>query len=343
MAKDYYSILGVSRSASDEEIKKGYRKMSLRWHPDKNPDNRESAEEKFKEIAEAYEVLSDKQKRSIYDQLGEEGLKGGPPPGPSAGPGQPHSFSFNFGGDSGSSGFRGFHPRDPNDIFAQFFGGGGNPFASMFAGAPMEEEAENQGSNPFGAFGRRAKSASGGPSKPPPIVNKLNLSLEELFSGAEKKLRITRKRKNDRGEYVDTPKIVEIQVKPGWKAGTKITFEREGDERPGEVPADIVFEIAEQKHARFQRKGDDLVYQAQISLGQALTGVSTSVQGLDGKAIAIQSSEVVSPSTVKLLRGKGMPISKRPGAFGDLRVEFQIQFPKTLTEMQKTKIREAQI
>ncbi len=340
MTKDYYSILEVSRTASDEEIKKAYRKLAIRWHPDKNPENRQKAEEKFKEIAEAYEVLSDKQKRNIYDQVGEEGLKGGMGGGAAGGgggfqgfPGQ--SFSFNMGG-ADAGGFRGFNPRDPNDIFAQFFGGGGNPFSSMFGGmgSGMEEEEIPN----FGGFGRKMKQSN---SKTPPIVNKLNLSLEELYTGTEKKLRITRKRRNERGEYLDTAKVVEIQVKAGWKAGTKITFEREGDERPGEIPADIVFEVAEQKHSRFHRQGDDLIQQVTIPLGQALTGVSTTITGLNGKAIPIECNEVLAPGSFKIIRGKGMPISKKPGSYGDLRVEFQIQFPRTLSETQKTKVREA--
>ena len=110
MGKDYYSILGVSRNATDEELKKAYRKLALKWHPDRNKDNKKEAEEKFKEISQAYEVLSDKEKRQVYDQYGEEGLNMGATPGSAPG---------GAGGGNYSSFFSGF---DPSDLFRQFFG-----------------------------------------------------------------------------------------------------------------------------------------------------------------------------------------------------------------------------
>lgn len=107
MGKDYYSILGVSRNATDEELKKAYRKLALKWHPDRNKDNKKEAEEKFKDISQAYEILSDKEKRKIYDQFGEEGLQSGMDP--------------NGGGMGGMGGMGGFS-FDPRDLFSQFFG-----------------------------------------------------------------------------------------------------------------------------------------------------------------------------------------------------------------------------
>eukprot|EP00695_Tsukubamonas_globosa_P001273 TRINITY_DN2245_c0_g1_i1.p1 TRINITY_DN2245_c0_g1~~TRINITY_DN2245_c0_g1_i1.p1 ORF type:complete len:118 (+),score=28.01 TRINITY_DN2245_c0_g1_i1:105-458(+) len=115
MGNDYYQILGVNRDASDDEIKKAYRKLAMKYHPDKNPDNKEAAEKKFKQVAEAYEILSDSKKRAIFDQYGEEGLQGGMP-----------------GGAPGGAGGASYHFSDPNDIFRQFFGTS-NPFESIFA------------------------------------------------------------------------------------------------------------------------------------------------------------------------------------------------------------------
>jgi len=113
MGKDYYKILGVGRNSTDKEIKKAYRKLALKWHPDKNPDNQEAAQEKFKEIADAYQILSDPEKKKLYDQYGEEGLQGGMP----GGPGGASNFQF----------------TDASEIFSQFFGGQ-DPFSSFFGG-----------------------------------------------------------------------------------------------------------------------------------------------------------------------------------------------------------------
>lgn len=364
MGKDYYSILGVSRSADEDAIKKAYRKMAIKHHPDKNPDNRKTAEEKFKEVAEAYEVLSDKNKRTIYDQYGEEGLKGGGGGGSSssssgAGPagggfsgfqGFPGgSFSFSQGGGSGG-GFHGFQPRDANDIFAQFFGGNGSSaFSSMFGGGGGLGGGANSAmdEDDFGGFSSSARGhnphSARSKTQAKPIIHTLALTLEDLYSGVDKKMKITRKRRNASGELVDQAKVVEIKVKPGWKAGTKITFEREGDERPGEIPADIVFQIAEQKHTKFTRKGDDLIHVLHISLTHALCGFSTTLTGINGKSFPLDcTNQIIQPGSIRVIKGAGMPLSKHPGQFGDLRIEFDISFPKhPLTEQQKQKIREA--
>ena len=128
MGKDYYSILGVSKEADEEELKKAYRKLALKHHPDRNPDNKEGAEKKFKELSEAYEVLSDRNKRAVYDQYGEEGLKG-----QSSGGSQqsfPKGASFCFSSSAGN-GFMPFNPSNPEDIFKQFFNGQ-SPFEHSF-------------------------------------------------------------------------------------------------------------------------------------------------------------------------------------------------------------------
>lgn len=138
-----------------------------------------------------------------------------------------------------------------------------------------------------------------------------------------------------------------VQVKRGYKSGTKLTYEREGDERPGEVPADIIFEIQEAKHPRFTRRGDDLVHKRTVKLADALCGARFTVQAIDGSSVEVDTTEdgVVTPGQHKVVRGKGMPNSKT-GAVGDLIIEFDVAFPTRgtkLSQAQKQKIREAEL
>eukprot|EP00913_Durusdinium_trenchii_P007512 g7061.t1 len=132
MGKDYYGILGVDKKASQDDIKKAYRRAALKWHPDKNQDKREEAEAKFKDIAEAYDVLSDPEKKNIYDQFGEEGLKGGAPgsSGEGAGPGA---------SGAGPGGFRYEFHGDPNDMFARFFKDSFQRSSSFGESSPFED------------------------------------------------------------------------------------------------------------------------------------------------------------------------------------------------------------
>jgi len=346
MGKDYYSILGVAKTASDEEIKKAYKKLALKWHPDRNPKQKQLSEEKFKEVAEAYEVLIDKNKRAVFDQYGEEGLKAGPPPSGPEGMGNmggmggmPGGFSFRTSG--GPGGFNQFNPTSADDIFAQFFGGMGgrshrsrgkassNPFGGMFGGmggmSGMDDDDDS------GGFGR-------GPRKAPTIKRTFQCTLEELYSGCTKKMKITKQLMDASGSATQVEKILQLDVKKGWKEGTKLTFEREGDERPGEEPADIVFVLQEKPHPRFKRDGNNLVYTHSISLKQALTYPTIEVMTLDNRKLRLPMSEIITPETKHVVRGEGMPIAKQPGEKGDLVINFKIQFPSRLTDNQRQQL-----
>ena len=194
MGKDYYKILGITnKGAKEDEIKKAYRKMALKYHPDKNKSP--GAEEKFKEVAEAYEVLSDPKKREVYDKFGEEGLKGSA--GNSAGPGEGGNFQYTFHGDPHETFRMFFGDENPFASFFSFGGpGGGGPSSSrMFfstGGDPMDVDDD-----PFGGFGafpghgghRMGHQGQGGHSRKkqdPPVTRDLLVSLEEIFKGTTK-------------------------------------------------------------------------------------------------------------------------------------------------------------
>lgn len=243
------------------------------------------------------QVLSDSNKKEIYDKYGEEGLK-------QAGPG---------GGGPGCQG--GHHFRRPEDIFAEFFG------RHYMSG--MDED---------GGMPRRPV----GPPKAKPIEHTLALSLEDLYKGVVKKMKIKRTIKGGQQE-----EILEINVKPGWKKGTKLTFPEKGDERPGEVPADIAFMIDEKPHEHFRRDGNELVYNAQLTLADALSGTTLNIPHPDGTTIHLPVRDVIRPNDTKILRGKGMPITKVPGTFGNLVIKFEVLFPRTLTDTQKAAVRAA--
>lgn len=344
MGKDYYRILGLPKSATDDEIKKAYRKLALRYHPDKN--KAANAEEKFKEVAEAYEVLSDKSKREIYDKYGEEGLKGG---GARNGGGNSTSFTYQFHGD-------------PRATFAQFFGSS-NPFAAFFDMSDnlfdknvFDLDTEHDFfSSPFGGLGSRHglggafRSHSFNVHTPlkkekqqdPPIEHDLYVTLEEIYNGCVKKMKISRRVLQPDGTPRKEDKYVSISVKPGWKSGTKVTFQKEGDQTRGKIPADIVFIIRDKPHPLFKREGSDLRYTARLTLKQALCGVVFEVPTMSGDKLRISTmQEIIKPNTVKRIQGYGLPFPKDITRKGDLLVAFDIQFPDKLTPTQKELLRD---
>lgn len=333
MGVDYYNVLKVPKTATDDDLKKAYRKLAMKWHPDKNPNNKKEAEAKFKQISEAYEVLSDAQKRAIYDQYGEEGLKGQFPP--------PGAAGANFSNGDGPTAFR-FNPRNAEDIFAEFFGGG-SPFGMGGLGGGMG----SRGGHMFGGFGNSESVfrsfgesvPSSGPRKAAPVENKLPCSLEELYNGSTRKMKISRNIADASGKTLPVEEILTIDVKPGWKKGTKITFPEKGNEHPNVLPADLVFVIDERPHDVYKRDGNDLIVTQKIPLADALTGTTVTLNTLDGRTLTIPCNEVISPGYEKVVPKEGMPIAKEPGKRGNLRIKFEVKFPTRLTTEQKAGVK----
>uniref|UniRef100_A0A6N2L0V1 Chaperone DnaJ C-terminal domain-containing protein n=1 Tax=Salix viminalis TaxID=40686 RepID=A0A6N2L0V1_SALVM len=273
-------------------------------------------------------VLSDPQKRVIYDQYGEEGLKDAPPSG---------GGGFPFGNGGGGGGSNGFNPRNAEDIFAEFFGS--SPFGFGSTGPGKSTRVQSDGGL-FGGFGSsdtlfRTCSEGSAPRKPPPVESKLPCSLEELYSGSTRKMKISRTVADAHGRQVQETEILTIDVKPGWKKGTKITFPEKGNEQQNQLPADLVFIIDEKPHTTYKRDGNDLTINHKVTLAEALGGTTVNLTTLDSRNLLIPVHDIVSPGYELVVAMEGMPIAKEPGNWGDLRIKFEVKFPTRLTPEQR--------
>ncbi|KAJ6798643.1 Uncharacterized protein M6B38_210260 [Iris pallida] len=309
MGVDYYKTLHVDRNTKDDDIKKAYHRLAIRWHPDKNPNNVKEAEAKFKEICRAYDVLSDPRKRALYEQFGEEGIDGGaPPPPPTPAPA----------------------PRRGG-------GGGGRAEEALDFSNPLEALRERL---------MREDAMKRGGARVPAIARKrthtertLACSLEELYGGNCKKIKVSMEVLSPAGTATTVDEILTIDIKPGWKKGTKVTFPAKGGSEHN-LPTDLVFVIDERPHGVFKREGNDLIITQEISLREALTGCTVHLTTLDGRNLSVPVNSVISPSYEEVIQGEGMPITKESSKKGDLRIRFQIKFPTMLTPEQRTGIME---
>jgi len=174
-----------------------------------------------------------------------------------------------------------------------------------------------------------------------PVTYQLEVSLEDLYRGATRKLKFARKRLDRNNFSITNEKVFEIKIAPGWKAGTKITFEGEGDERVGYLPGDIIFVLSEKPHSRFKRENGNLVYVHKCTIQEVLLGPRFFLLALDGRQILVDcSNDAISSTYVKTVKGEGMPT--RTGPKGDLLITFDIQFPKQpLSLQQKEKLKKA--
>eukprot|EP00300_Choanocystis_sp_HF-7_P042914 c9571_g1_i1.p3 GENE.c9571_g1_i1~~c9571_g1_i1.p3 ORF type:complete len:238 (+),score=43.13 c9571_g1_i1:3-716(+) len=216
--------------------------------------------------------------------------------------------------------------------------GGGMPFGGMFGGMGGMPGMPGMGGMPGGRRG----GAAAAPRKAPTIERDLLVSLEELYSGTTKKLRITRKVMDGAsGRQMEAAKVLSVDVQPGYKDGTALTFEGEGDEEPGRLPADIKFVIRTKPHARFEREGDNLVTRVTVPLADALAGARVAIRTLDDRTVDFTTTAVITPDTVHRVPGEGMPSRKNKGQRGDLLVRFAIAFPRVLSADQKDRVRQA--
>ncbi|RDL35352.1 uncharacterized protein BP5553_07283 [Venustampulla echinocandica] len=372
-----YDTLGLKPDANQDGIKKAYHKMALKFHPDKNKDKPESAE-KFKEISQAYEVLSDPEKRKTYDQYGLEFLlRGGPPPPEPGQGGNPYANAggapgggFDFGGMPGGGrggGPQGFHYEfnqgpgagggftfsNPDSIFSEFLrgqtgmggggGGGAAGFEDIFGSIPRSRTSGGSG-------GTRSRTSQFGaePAGRPrtselevtTVERPLPLTLEELFNGCHKKMKIKRKAFDEvTGKRTTQDKVLEMDIKPGLKKGSKIKFKGVGDQEEG-GQQDLHFTIEEKKHPLFTREGDDIHHTIDLELKEALTGWKRTVATIDGKQINIEKAGPTQPGSKDSYPSLGMPISKKPGQRGNFIVTYNVRFPTYLTSEQKRKLKE---
>jgi len=337
--KDFYEILGVTKSASDDEIKKAYRKLAIKFHPDKNPDDK-AAEEKFKEAAEAYEVLSDAQKKAKYDQYGHAAF-------------------------DGAGGYGGGHHMNMDDIFSQF----GDIFGSAFGG----------GFNGFGGGGgqRRAKGSNlrikvkltleeiaNGVEKKVKVKRKIqaegvSYKTCSTCNGQGQVMRVTNtilgrmqtattcpscgglgqiidKKPNnaDAQGMILEDETVSIKIPAGVVDGMQLKVSGKGNDAPGNgVAGDLIVAIEEIEHETLKREGENLHYDLYISYPEAILGVSKDIEAVNGK-VRIKLDEGIQSGKILRLKGKGIPSLNSYGS-GDLLVHVNVWTPKNLSKEQK--------
>ncbi|OKL64450.1 hypothetical protein UA08_00198 [Talaromyces atroroseus] len=360
-----YDALGIKPDVSQDDIKKAYRKAALKHHPDKNKDNPKAAE-KFKEVSQAYEVLSDPEKRKTYDQFGLEYLlRGGPPPsaggggGPTGFDGMPGGFNFtNMGGgpgggtrtfrfSTGPGGAGTFSFSNPEDTFRNFAksGAGGMPFgddddifASIFNSAGLGgggPRVRTSGGPSAGAFNQRRD-----PTPEPQVVEKpLLLTLEEIFSGVTKKVTTKSKTFDSSGKRSVQDVTLEAKIKPGLRSGSKLKYKGVGDQEEG-GRQDVHLIVTEKEHPNFKRSGDHLISTVDLTLKEALTGWERIVKTIDGRSIRVSRPGPTQPGHEERFPGWGMPLSKKPTERGDLVVRVNVKFPESLTSTQKDVLRD---
>ncbi len=251
--------------------------------------------------------------------------------------GMPGGFSFqSFGGGGGRGG--GFRPGNAHDIVSQLVGGMGFGMGDDDDDGGHGHPGFSFASSGPGGFARSSTQQRRAPAKAPPVQFDVGLTLDELYTGTTKKMKVTRKR---RGE--NESKVLELKVSPGWKEGTKITFANEGDEVVGGEAGDVVFIIKEKPHPTLRRDKNDIHCTLRVTLTEALCGFRKTITGLAGKTFTIDtatSKEVVHPGGSKTFWGDGMP---HKAGRGNFIVKYDVVFPSALSDKQRELVKQANV
>jgi curved DNA-binding protein len=318
--KDYYATLGVPKTANEKEVKQAFRKMARKYHPDVNPGDK-SAETRFKEINEAYEVIGDPDKRRKYDELGsnwkmyEQAQRGGG--GAGAGGFDPSQWNFNMGGGGGQGSYRTmtademrdlFGNEDPfSDFFHAFFSGGGEP------------EMRGRG----GRAGTRGRARQGRD-----VEHTIDLSLEDAYRGATRRFSL---------KHDGHSRTVDVRIPPGVGEGSRVRVSGEGEQGAGGASAgDLYLRVQLAPDSRFERKGQDLHAKVRVPVTTAVLGGEAEVPNLGGKPLRLKIPAGTQNGQVFRLKGHGMPLVGKPGEHGDLYATVEAELPRQLTPEERT-------
>jgi curved DNA-binding protein len=295
--KDYYKILGVDRKASENEIKRAYRKLALKYHPDRNPGDKQ-AEEKFKEINEAYQVLSDPEKRARYDQLGESYTRWQQR-------GSPGSFNWEEWFTTAPGGVH-VEVGDLGDLFGDL-GGFSEFFRRIFGGMPET-----------GVYTRPGRTAQ--PQRQA-YQQEVTISLYEAYQGTTRRIEVN-------------GRVLEVKIPPGARTDTKIRVADAIPAGPHQAKGDLYLIVKVAEDPRFERKGNDLYTNVSIDLYTAVLGGDVTVPTLSGNVL-LTIPPGTQPGQTFRLSGRGMPHLKNPNQHGDLYVRVSVTIPRNLTPEQR--------
>ncbi len=317
--KDYYSTLGVAKTATDKELKQAYRKLARKHHPDVNPSDK-SAESRFKEINEAYEVLGDPTKRKKYDELGSN-WRQYEQAGAGFDPRQAGAATYGnpFGGGQGA-GSRTMTEDEMREMF-----GGDSPFSDFF-------QTFFGGAGPGAAQGGSASGrARGGRGRARPgrdVEQEIELGLEDAYHGALRRFSIN---------YDGEARTVDVRIPAGVTDGSRVRVAGEGEHGAGGAKSgDLYLRIRLTPHPVFERKGKDLYRRVTIPLTTAVLGGEAEVTTLGGKSLRLKVPPTTQNGQVFRLKGHGMPTAGKPDQSGDLYATADVQLPKQLTDEMRT-------